>query len=106
MSRLMKIGRFVFPSLLPVCCFSRGNGCAHRLTPKTLFRKHSFAFGGEIMTLRTAPFFTPRCVPSPLIFFAELTFAEIGSVLGISQNTAASRYRYALGALRKNFTPQ
>jgi RNA polymerase sigma-70 factor (ECF subfamily) len=36
----------------------------------------------------------------------ELTFTEIGSVLGISQNTAASRYRYALGALRKNFTPQ
>ena len=25
----------------------------------------------------------------------ELTFQEIGTVLGISQNTAASRYRYA-----------
>jgi RNA polymerase sigma-70 factor, ECF subfamily len=36
----------------------------------------------------------------------ELTFAEIASVLGISQNTAASRYRYALGALKKNFVPQ
>ena len=33
----------------------------------------------------------------------ELTFSEIGSALGISQNTAASRYRYALGALKKNF---
>jgi RNA polymerase sigma-70 factor (ECF subfamily) len=33
----------------------------------------------------------------------ELTFAEIGEVLGISQNTAASRYRYALAALKKNF---
>jgi RNA polymerase sigma-70 factor, ECF subfamily len=33
----------------------------------------------------------------------ELTFAEIGQALGISQNTAASRYRYALAALRKNF---
>jgi RNA polymerase sigma-70 factor, ECF subfamily len=33
----------------------------------------------------------------------ELTFAEIGEALGISQNTAASRYRYALAALRKNF---
>ena len=33
----------------------------------------------------------------------ELTFAEIGSVLAISQNTAASRYRYALAALKKNF---
>jgi RNA polymerase sigma-70 factor, ECF subfamily len=30
----------------------------------------------------------------------ELTFAEIASALGISQNTAASRYRYALSALR------
>jgi len=36
----------------------------------------------------------------------ELTFIEIGRVLGISQNTAASRYRYALGALRKNFALQ
>lgn len=33
----------------------------------------------------------------------ELTFAEIAGVLGISQNTAASRYRYALAALKKNF---
>jgi RNA polymerase sigma-70 factor, ECF subfamily len=36
----------------------------------------------------------------------ELTFAEIASALGISQNTAASRYRYALAALRKIFQPQ
>ena len=35
----------------------------------------------------------------------ELTFAEIATVLGISQNTAASRYRYALSALKKNFLP-
>ena len=33
----------------------------------------------------------------------ELTFAEIGAALGISQNTAASRYRYALASLKKNF---
>ncbi|MBA2623651.1 MAG: sigma-70 family RNA polymerase sigma factor [Chthoniobacterales bacterium] len=32
----------------------------------------------------------------------ELTFADIGTVLSISQNTAASRYRYALAALKKN----
>ena len=32
----------------------------------------------------------------------ELTFADIASVLDISQNTAASRYRYALAALKKN----
>jgi RNA polymerase sigma-70 factor (ECF subfamily) len=30
----------------------------------------------------------------------ELTFARIGQVLGISPNTAASRYRYALEKLR------
>ena len=33
----------------------------------------------------------------------DLTFAEIGEALSISQNTAASRYRYALSALKKNF---
>ena len=31
----------------------------------------------------------------------ELTFAEIAAALEISQNTAASRYRYALGNLKK-----
>lgn len=36
----------------------------------------------------------------------ELTFAEIASGLGISQNTAASRYRYALSALKKEMLPQ
>jgi len=35
----------------------------------------------------------------------ELTFAEIARVLEISQNTAASRYRYALGALKKTLQP-
>jgi len=35
----------------------------------------------------------------------DLTFAEIGNVLEIPQNTAASRYRYALGALRKTLQP-
>jgi len=32
----------------------------------------------------------------------ELTFAEISMVLGISANTAASRYRYALDKLRED----
>jgi RNA polymerase sigma-70 factor (ECF subfamily) len=32
----------------------------------------------------------------------ELTFAEIAEAIGISQNTVASRYRYALAALKKN----
>src|SRR5437016_1363483 len=36
----------------------------------------------------------------------ELTFNEIGDALGISQNTAASRYRYALANLKKNLQPQ
>jgi RNA polymerase sigma-70 factor (ECF subfamily) len=36
----------------------------------------------------------------------DLTFAEIGEALGISQNTAASRYRYALAALKKDLRPQ
>ncbi len=34
--------------------------------------------------------------------WGERTFAEIGETLGISQNTAASRYRYGLEALRKS----
>src|SRR3954464_12577974 len=36
----------------------------------------------------------------------ELTFQEIGTALGISQNTAASRYRYALTSLKKHLLPQ
>src|SRR6266513_2984569 len=36
----------------------------------------------------------------------ELTFAEIAGVLGVSQNTAASRYRYALAALRNTLQPR
>ncbi|MEO6870919.1 MAG: sigma-70 family RNA polymerase sigma factor [Chthoniobacterales bacterium] len=35
----------------------------------------------------------------------ELTFAEIATALSISQNTAASRYRYALGTLKKMLQP-
>lgn len=34
--------------------------------------------------------------------WGEKTFAEIGEILGISQNTAASRYRYGLEALKKS----
>lgn len=36
----------------------------------------------------------------------ELTFAEIAEALAISQNTAASRYRYGLATLKKTFQPQ
>lgn len=35
----------------------------------------------------------------------ELTFEQIGTTLEIPANTAASRYRYALAALRKELTP-
>ena len=34
--------------------------------------------------------------------WGEQTFAQIGETLGISQNTAASRYRYGLEALKNN----
>jgi RNA polymerase sigma factor (sigma-70 family) len=36
----------------------------------------------------------------------DLTFSGIASALGISQNTAASRYRYALMNLKKTLQPQ
>ena len=36
-----------------------------------------------------------------LHLWGELTFAEVAEVLGISSNTAASRYRYALSKLRE-----
>lgn len=35
-----------------------------------------------------------------LHIWGELTFSEIGDLLGVSSNTAASRYRYALAKLR------
>ena len=38
--------------------------------------------------------------------YGQLTFREIGETLGISINTAQSRYRYALAALRKRLTPE
>jgi RNA polymerase sigma-70 factor, ECF subfamily len=40
-----------------------------------------------------------------LKIWQELTFEQIGEVLGISPNTAASRYRYALTALRAQLEP-
>jgi RNA polymerase sigma factor (sigma-70 family) len=36
----------------------------------------------------------------------DFTFHEIAGALGISQNTAASRYRYALNNLKKSLQPQ
>lgn len=40
-----------------------------------------------------------------LKIWGERTFDQIGTELGISPHTAASRYRYALSALRKKLTP-
>jgi RNA polymerase sigma-70 factor (ECF subfamily) len=36
--------------------------------------------------------------------WGERTFAEIAEILDISQNTAASRYRYGLEALKKSLS--
>jgi RNA polymerase sigma-70 factor (ECF subfamily) len=35
----------------------------------------------------------------------ELTFAEIADALGLSQNTVASRYRYAMEKLQRSLEP-
>jgi RNA polymerase sigma-70 factor (ECF subfamily) len=40
-----------------------------------------------------------------LKIWGELTFEQIGRSLSISPNTAASRYRYALEAMRRQLTP-
>lgn len=40
-----------------------------------------------------------------LKLYEEMTFAEIGEALGISPNTAAGRYRYALEKLRRVIAP-
>lgn len=39
-----------------------------------------------------------------LKIWGELTLQEIGDALDISPNTAASRYRYAMGALKRHLT--
>jgi RNA polymerase sigma factor (sigma-70 family) len=41
-----------------------------------------------------------------LHIWGELTFAQIGDLLKVSSNTAASRYRYALGKLRESMLPR
>ncbi len=39
-----------------------------------------------------------------LHIWGELTFSQIGELLGVSSNTAASRYRYALAKLRDSMS--
>ncbi|MEM0897859.1 MAG: RNA polymerase sigma factor [Verrucomicrobiota bacterium] len=41
-----------------------------------------------------------------LKIWGEQTFAQIADALAISQNTAASRYRYGMEALRKSLKPE
>ncbi len=41
-----------------------------------------------------------------LHIWGELTFAQIGDLLKVSSNTAASRYRYALDKLRESILPR
>lgn len=38
--------------------------------------------------------------------YGQLTFREIATTLEIPMNTAQSRYRYALAALRKRLMPE
>ena len=38
--------------------------------------------------------------------WGELTFSEIGTLLGTSPNTAASRYRYAISKMRDSLFPK
>ena len=38
--------------------------------------------------------------------WGELTFAQIGEAIGVSANTAASRYRYGLAALRRTLNEE
>jgi RNA polymerase sigma-70 factor (ECF subfamily) len=40
-----------------------------------------------------------------LKIWGEMTFAQIAEMLGLSPNTAASRYQYALQALRRTLDP-
>lgn len=41
-----------------------------------------------------------------LHIWGELTFSQISDLLGVSPNTVASRYRYALGKLRDAMLPK
>ncbi|MDP6634765.1 MAG: sigma-70 family RNA polymerase sigma factor [Phycisphaerae bacterium] len=55
---------------------------------------------GERMERALAALGTPQREVIALKIDGGLTFAEIAAVLGVSANTAASRYRYALENLR------
>lgn len=65
-----------------------------------------FALGGDLESksfIETSLKALPKKFSEVIVMkiWGERTFAEIGETLEISQNTAASRYRYGLEALRK-----
>ena len=55
---------------------------------------------GEALRRAVARLAPERHEVISLKIWQQLTFSEVGEVLGISRNTAASRYRYALEDLR------
>src|SRR6266542_1716906 len=110
MSPLMKIGRVVFLKSLPACCCSPGNRREANVFAETesTIEPH-FELEDETQSaLAAAVDSLPHDQREVLVLkiWNELTFAEIASTLGISQNTAASRYRYALAGLRKSLQPR
>lgn len=64
-------------------------------------------YAGE-QSLRRALFALPEDQREVVVLhvWGELTFSEVGELLGISANTAASRYRYALAKLRDSIFPK
>ena len=60
----------------------------------------------EMTRIQTAVEHLPTAQREVLVLhvWGELTFAQVAAVLRISPNTAASRYRYALGSLRRQLT--
>jgi RNA polymerase sigma-70 factor (ECF subfamily) len=74
------------------------------LDPETVwFNPPDRDYAAEL-NLRRALYMLPdhqRCV-IVLHIWGELTFSEIASLLDISSNTVASRYRYALAKLRES----
>ncbi len=123
MSLPMKIGKSVFRSSRPGWSCSPANGCGARLRrDNRRARREVEVFGEAERTVQpqfeqlddserqlvAALDHLPRDQREVLVMkiWNELTFAEIAEALGISQNTAASRYRYGLAALKKTYQPQ
>jgi RNA polymerase sigma-70 factor (ECF subfamily) len=59
----------------------------------------------EIVTLALSKLPEDQREVVTLKLWGGLTFQEIATAMGISINTVAGRYRYALGALQKQLAP-